>query len=313
LLQSPRVPAPSDLRPFLKWAGGKRQLLAQLRRFYPAAITRYVEPFVGSGAVFFDLCASGRLGAADSVLSDENADLVGTYLRVADSTDRVLQELHTLADGHTRHGRAHYYDVRNGRFNPGREAWRRAGARAADYPVGLAAMMVYLNRTGYNGLFRVNARGQFNVPAGSYDRPAIVNDARMRNAATALSSGAVHIGHAPFEHSLAGVGKGDFVYLDPPYAPLSVTSNFRSYTVRGFAHADQQRLSDTVMTLATHGARILLSNSTAESVVRLYDTRAMRRAGMKCWRVPARRAINSRASARGVIEELLVTNLPPRD
>jgi DNA adenine methylase len=297
----------------LKWAGGKRQLLAQLRRFYPTAITRYVEPFVGSGAVFFDLCACGRLSGADSGLSDENADLIGTYLRVADSTDAVLHELRQLAAGHQCGDREHYYDVRDRRFNPQRQQWRDAGGSAADYPARLAAMLLYLNRTGYNGLFRLNAKGHFNVPAGSYSNPAIVNEDRIRAAAAALRSPRVHLSHAPFETTLADVARGDFVYLDPPYAPLSPTANFRSYTARGFIEADQKRLCDGVLAIAARGVHVLLSNSTAASVVALYDNRTARAAGLRCYRVPARRAINSRGSERGIIEELVVTTLPRRD
>ena len=309
LLQSQRVPAPSELRPFLKWAGGKRQLLVQLRRFYPQSITRYVEPFVGSGAVFFDLYGAGRLTASQSVLSDHNADLVGTYLRVADSTEAVLEELHGLAAGHKSQGQAHYYTVRNRRFNPGRAAWRAAGGRAADYPIPLAAMLVYLNRTGYNGLFRLNADGQFNVPAGSYDNPTIVNERCIRAVAAVLRSATVRIGHASFEEALSAVGADDFTYVDPPYAPLSPTASFRSYTSRGFENADQERLRDCVLAIAAKGGSVLLSNSTASSVLKLYDTAAARRVGLRCFRVTARRMINCRAGGRGVVEELLVTNV----
>jgi DNA adenine methylase len=304
------VPLSQKAQPFLKWAGGKRQLLPQLRRFYPDTIKRFVEPFLGSGAVFFDLWSSDKLGDAAVLLADDNPDLVGTYLRVADSTDALLIALRRLATGHARADRTYYYGVRDLSFNPARARWRAGGGRADDYPVKLAAMLIYLNRTGYNGLFRVNRDGNFNVPAGRYDTPSIVHEERLRLAALALGAPEVRMTCGTFDDTLAQVGSGDFVYLDPPYAPLSLTSNFRSYTAHGFAAGDQARLRDAVVRAARQGALILLSNSTAPAIMDLYHDATVRAAGLRSFRVPARRAINSRASARGTIEELLVTNLP---
>ncbi|HUE88540.1 MAG TPA: Dam family site-specific DNA-(adenine-N6)-methyltransferase [Vicinamibacterales bacterium] len=304
------MPSSQKAQPFLKWAGGKRQLLPHLRRFYPPGVTRYVEPFLGSGAVFFDLWSSGRLRGARVLLSDENADLIGTYLRAADSTEALLAALRELATGHARGGEEHYYAVRDRAFNPARATWRTSGGVADGYPVPLAAMLVYMNRTGYNGLFRVNRRGDFNVPAGRYKTPSIVQDERIRAAAAALAAPGVCVRCRAFDDTLAEVGRGDLIYLDPPYAPLSLTANFRSYTALGFGDDDQKRLRDAVVRAARDGASILLSNSTAPAIVRLYEDAAVHRAGLRCLLVPARRAINSRASARGVIEELLVTNLP---
>lgn len=302
------MPRPSETRPFLKWAGGKRQLLSHLRPFYPRSFNRYYEPFLGSGAVFFDLHSSGRLQNAAATLSDENGDLIGTYLRVRDSTEALIAALEELAAGHTQHGRAHYYAIRDQQFNPGRDRWRQDGANPDLFSVPLAAMFLYLNRTGYNGLFRLNAAGHFNVPAGSYDNPPIVNAARLRAAAAALTDSDVSLRAAPFEAVLHDAGPGDFVYLDPPYAPLSATANFRSYTARGFSDADQTRLRDIVVALANKGAVVLVSNSTAPSVVALYDDGSAQRAGLHSSRVPARRSINTRGDRRGVVEELCVTN-----
>ena len=305
--------ATTEPRPFLKWAGGKRQLLTELRRFYPPTIRRYFEPFVGSGAVFFDLIAGGKLRSASATLSDQNVDLIGTYLRLRNDTEAVIRALHRLAAGHRRGGRTFYYQVRDGRFNPGRDEWQRAGARPADYPIELAAMLVYLNRTGYNGLFRLNRSGHFNVPAGRYVNPAIVYEDRLRSAAVALRSSRVHIRREPFERVVARATEGDLVYLDPPYAPISTTSSFQSYTADGFTSQDQRRLRDGIVDAARRGAAVILSNSTAPSVMALYEHRDVRRAGLRCWRVPARRAINSRADRRGEVEELVVSNVRARD
>ncbi len=306
------MPASIEPRPFLKWAGGKRQLLPHLRCFYPASIKKYFEPFVGSGAVFFDLSTTGRLDGAPAALSDENADLIGTYHRVRDDTDAVIDRLETLETGHRRNGREHYYEIRDQQFNPGRDTWRRLSGRPEDYPVALAAMLLYLNRSGYNGLFRLNGAGHFNVPAGSYENPSIVKAARLRAAADSLNSPSVAIRHTSFELAVTTASAGDLVYLDPPYAPLSATASFRSYTAQGFTAADQRRLRDVVVALSASGVAVILSNSTAPSILALYDTREARRAGLRCWRAPARRAINSRGDRRGHVEELIVSNVEQR-
>jgi len=176
------------VRPFLKWAGGKRQLLPELRRFYPARFGTYHEPFLGSGAVFFDLAARGDAPGHPAVLTDENPDLIGCYLRVRDSVQDVVAALQRLARGHARGGVDHYLRVRDHRFNPERRAWRDRGARLDAYGPDLAAMFIYLNRTGYNGLYRVNRSGDFNVPPGRYVRPRIVDEDLLMDVAAALAA-----------------------------------------------------------------------------------------------------------------------------
>ncbi|MCC7125644.1 MAG: Dam family site-specific DNA-(adenine-N6)-methyltransferase [Acidobacteria bacterium] len=297
------------VRPFLKWAGGKRQLLPQLRRFYPADFDTYHEPFLGSGAVFFDLAGSGRLDGRRAELSDENPDLIGCYLRVRDSLDAVLAALGRLDRGHARGEADHYRQVRDRRFNPARRSWRRAGAAIDAYSPDLAAMFIYLNRTGYNGLFRVNRSGDFNVPPGRYARPRIIDAELLTAASRALAAPGVSIRLAGFATVIERVAANDFVYFDPPYAPLSATANFRSYTARGFSDADQARLQQVVVTLASRGATVILSNSVAPLVTQLFEGNlAAHAAGLTPYRVQARRAINARADRRGLIEELIVTN-----
>ncbi len=300
-------------RPFLKWAGGKRQLLPALRRFYPEAPGAYFEPFLGSGAVFFDLVERHVIADQSVTLTDANVDLVGCYLRIADALESVLTSLEQLAAGHEQ-GRASFYlQVRDEHFNPRRAEWRRGGGTAASYPPDLAAMLLYLNRTGYNGLFRLNSHGGFNVPPGRYERPRIIDRPLLGEVSRVLSRASVRIEHAPFNTVVSQAGPGDFVYLNPPYAPMSATANFRSYTASGFDTADQEQLQQAVIALATRGVGVLLSNSTAPDVTRLYErNEEARAAGLRTWRVPARRAINSRASGRGPVAELLVSNLRPR-
>jgi DNA adenine methylase len=308
------VPEPRfDVRPFLKWAGGKRQLLPRLRTYYPERIGRYFEPFVGSGAVFFDLWNQGRLHRRRVRLSDENRDLVGCYLRLTDGVDAIVEALGALEAERAQDATAHYYEVRDARFNPARKAWQAAGGEAAAYTPAMAAMLIYLNRTGYNGLFRLNATGGFNVPAGRYVRPRIVDGQGLRAVAAVLAQATVDVAAQPFEAAVAPARAGDLVYFDPPYAPLTSTSQFRSYTARGFSDADQQRLQAVAIRLAARGVQVLLSNSTAPGIVALYDAPAARAAGLRVWRIPARRAINSKAERRGAIDELLVTNLEPRE
>jgi DNA adenine methylase len=298
------------LRPFLKWVGGKRQLLPVLRRFYPPHHGTYFEPFLGSGAVFFDLVASGRLNGGGAVLTDDNPDLIGCYRCVRHSLDEVIAHLERLAGEHGARGREFYLQVRDERFNPQRAAWHARGADPDAYSTELAAMLLYLNRTGYNGLFRVNASGEFNVPPGRYDRPRIVKRELLANAARALSAANIRIERAAYAHVRESAAPGDFVYLDPPYAPVSATANFRAYTGRGFNDADQHALQQLVIALAARGVHVLLSNSVAPAVAALYEHNPdAAAAGLRAYRFPARRAVNSRPDRRGTVEELVVTNV----
>jgi DNA adenine methylase len=302
-------PSAMSSRPLLKWAGGKRQLLPYLRRFYPPAFNRYIEPFFGSGAVFFDLHAAGRLRDRDVVLIDSNADLIGCYETVRSQPEAVGLELERLAAAHARAGQAQYYAVRDEQFNPIRDRLRESDGRIA-YTPQLAAMLIYLNRTGFNGLFRLNARGEFNVPAGRYDRPNIADRDKLARVAAALSSARLRLVWGGFESVLEIAAAGDFVYFDPPYAPLSATSNFTAYTALRFGAEDQRRLQQIVIALATRGCSVLLSNSTADEITALYEhSAAARAAGLRAIRVPARRAINRNAAQRGVVDEYLISNV----
>jgi DNA adenine methylase len=292
-------------RPLLKWAGGKRQLLPALRPFFPRHYRRYIEPFFGSGAVFFDLYSSGALAGRRAWLVDDNADLIGCYRMLADRTDEVLGALHRLAAGHHAGGDDFYYEVRDGQFNPARAA-------GTPYTPELAAMLIYLNRTGFNGLFRVNRRGEFNVPVGRYANPSICDEPHLRAVAGALRSSTITLQHGSFDLALAEAGSGDFVYCDPPYAPMSKTACFANYTAGGFTPADQLRLRQALVGAARRGASIVLSNSAAPEIEELYATREASRAHLRIERVKARRAINSRADARGEIDELVITNTPQK-
>ncbi|HEY6361120.1 MAG TPA: Dam family site-specific DNA-(adenine-N6)-methyltransferase [Vicinamibacterales bacterium] len=295
--------APTPVRPLLKWAGGKRQLLPHLRTCYPAQFSRYIEPFVGSGAVFFDLLNTGRLAGRRARLVDISPDLVGCYVAVRDNVEDVIRALRVLAREHGRRGSECYYAVRD-RFN----IMRAAGGLRGQYTPDMAAMLIYLNRTGFNGLFRQNRDGEFNVPAGRYVNPRICDVTHLRAISSAWRCRDVTIERGSFDGALAEAGPGDFVYCDPPYAPLSRTANFAHYTAGGFSPFDHVRLQQAVIAAARRGATVVVSNSSAPEIETGYSTTEAANAGLVVRRVPARRAINSHAGRRGPVDELIITN-----
>jgi DNA adenine methylase len=299
------------VRPVLKWAGGKRQLLPALRPYYPSSFARYIEPFVGSGAVFLDLHNRGMLDGCEVRLSDINADVIGCYQVIRDDVDALIAELRGLQDGYASRGRDHFYEVRDERFNPRRREIHAYEHPENHYAPDIAAMLIYLNRTGYNGLFRVNRRGLFNVPAGRYASVRICDADNLHALSGALARPGTSLAVLGFDEALGRANAGDFVYLDPPYAPVSRTSYFTAYTAASFGASEQTLLQQAVIRLAGHGAHVLLSNSVAPDISALYaDNVQARRAGLHARTVEARRAINSRASSRGAVLEYLITNIP---
>ena len=278
------MPSTPAVRPFLKWAGGKTQLLAPIAAALPRLIDgAYFEPFLGSGAVFFHLRAAGRLHGP-VVLSDANGPLVETWRAVQSRVGDVVEALAAHRAAHARDPRGHYYAVR---------------AAEPREPAARAARFIYLNKTCYNGLWRVNRAGRFNVPMGRYRRPPILDEENLRAAAEALRG--VEVLHEPYAPVLRRARRGDAAYLDPPYHPLSRTANFTSYTAERFGEEDQEALADLCAVLAGRGVRFLLSNHDVPMLRSLYRER-----GLLMTSVPARRAINSNPRARGDVGELLV-------
>jgi DNA adenine methylase len=308
-----RASIPTVVRPLLKWAGGKRQLLPVLAEHYPASFSRYIEPFMGSGAVFFDLLNSRRLARKAILLADVNPDLIGCYRILRDRPEAVIRALNSLAREYRSGGSQTYYDVRDTRFNPLRAALQARAAEPGDvadmYTPGLAAMLIFLNRTGFNGLFRLNRQGGFNVPAGRYTNPRICDETHLRLVSRALASPGVTIALQPFDRTLDEAGAGDFVYCDPPYAPVSRTSSFANYTADGFTSFDQRRLQQKVVAACKRGAFVVVSNSSAAEILNAYTTLESQKAGLEVRPVPARRAINSKASSRGPVDELIISNV----
>jgi DNA adenine methylase len=276
-------------RPFLKWAGGKGQLLPELTRLMPASFARYHEPFVGGGAFFFSLWSAGRLGRG-AVLSDYNADLIACYQTVRDSAPELIERL--LEHKAHAHNRDYFYEIRGWDRQPGFE---ELGA------VEKAARMIFLNRTCYNGLYRLNNKGKFNAPFGYYKKPLIVDVENMHDVSRALQH--VELAVGDFEDVLKRAEPGDFVYFDPPYAPTSATASFTHYTGGGFGEAEQRRLARVFRQLAERGCHVMLSNSSTELTRELYDNGAF--PGLSAETVRASRKINCDGAKRGFVDELI--------
>jgi DNA adenine methylase len=271
-------------RPVIKWAGGKTQLLPDLLRHVPAGFGRYHEPFIGSAALFFQLEALDRLRGA--VLSDANPDLINLYRVVRDAPEALIAALEV----HARHAsdRDYYYAVR---------AWDRRADWLARTAIDRAARMIFLNKTCFNGLHRVNRSGQFNVPFGRYERPTVCDTANLRAASQALQP--VELLVDDFAGVLRRALPGDLVYFDPPYVPRSATASFTAYTRDAFDAAQHRRLADVFRQLTERGCTVLLSNSATPLVHELY-------ADFRKAEVTARRAINREATKRGLVGELIV-------
>ncbi len=266
--------------PIVKWVGGKSKLLAELQRWVPRRYGRYFEPFAGGAAMFF------HLAPAKAVLCDTNGDLIHMYRTIASQTSAVIEQ---LEEHREQHSRDHFYAVRdrwNARLSTETDDWR-------------AATFIYLNKTCYNGLWRVNRNGGFNVPMGSYRNPRIFDAAQLRAAATVLR-GAELRGQS-FVDGVADAGPGDLVYFDPPYHPVSATANFTSYTAESFGCEQQRQLAALARRLNDRGCTVIASNSDTPFIRELY-------AEFRIEVVHCARAINSNAAKRGPVREVVITN-----
>ena len=271
------------LQPFTKWTGGKRQLLPVIRELMPKTYNRYFEPFVGGGALFFDLAPK------DAVINDFNAELINCYQQIKDNP----QELIEILKVHQEYNSKEYYlDLRSAdrdeRIDMMSEVQR-------------AARILYMLRVDFNGLYRVNSKNQFNVPYGRYKNPKIVDEELISAISVYLNNNQLEIKTGDFEKAIVDVRTGDFVYFDPPYIPLSETSAFTSYTHEGFSFADQVRLRDAFKRLSDTGAYVMLSNSSSALVEELYKD-------FNIHYVEATRTNGAKSSSRGKISEIIVTN-----
>jgi DNA adenine methylase len=276
--------APEEAQPFLKWVGGKAQLLAQFDKFFPAQIGRYVEPFIGGGAVFFHL--KHRFPQMRAFLRDNNDELINTYLAVRDYPRELLRRLDRHLAAFNADRENYYYLVRARHHLPPTEVVERA------------ARMIFLNKTCFNGLWRVNSSGEFNVPIGSHKNPALYDEENIYAASRALEG--VHLATLDFRDTLNATRRGDFVYVDPPYYPVSPTASFTSYTKDEFGAEQQRELAALFADAANRGVRLVLSNSDTEFVRRLYR-------GYRVHTVRARRMVNCDGTKRGEVNEVVVT------
>ncbi|EDN02089.1 DNA adenine methylase [Pseudoflavonifractor capillosus ATCC 29799] len=268
--------------PVVKWVGGKRQLLPQILPLIPKRMTAYCEPFLGGGAVLFALQPKRAL------VNDLNQDLITVYRVIKEDADALIEHL-------SRHENTPEYFYRI------RDLDRDKAAYAALSDVEKASRLLYLNKTCYNGLFRVNASGAFNSPYGHYRRPNIVNEQTIRGVSRYFNACDITFFSGDFASVLEQVPKGGFVYLDPPYDPVSDTASFTGYNRGGFGREEQVRLKECCDALTARGVKFLLSNSATPFIRELYGS-------YRVSIVQARRAVNSVASRRGAIEEVLVRN-----
>lgn len=269
------------IKPFLKWAGGKRQLISEIAKYIPQSFKTYYEPFVGAGAVLFSLQPT------KAIINDINDELINCFYVIRDHLEELLADL-------AKHKNEAEYFYRMRSIDRTDEYYRLS-------MIERASRIIYLNKTCYNGLFRVNSQGQINSPFGSYRNPKILDKETLRAVHNYLTNNSVVIQNIDFEKVLTEAKKGDFVYLDPPYQPLSKTSSFTGYSLNGFGESEQQRLKRVFDELTNKGCYALLSNSAAPFILDLYKE-------YNPIIVTANRAINSNASRRGKIEEVLVKN-----
>jgi DNA adenine methylase len=270
----------SDIQPFLKWAGGKRQLLHEIKKYMPNTFDCYYEPFLGAGAVLFELQPD------KAVINDSNFELINCYNVIKNNLEELILDLSTH-----QHTQEYYYNI-------------RALDRDINYSeisnIKKASRFIFLNRTCFNGLYRVNSKGYFNVPFGKYQNPNFQNSELLKKVSNFLNKN-IKICNDDFYTILKDAKKDDFIYLDPPYDPVNQTSSFTSYQAKPFDRHEQVRLKNTFDELNQRGCKIMLSNSSTEFINELYKEYRM-------IRVQATRQINSKSSSRGKVEELLILN-----
>ena len=273
-------------KPFVKWAGGKRQLIPILNENLPKTFGTYYEPFLGGGALLFHILAERK--AQKCSISDLNSDLVLTYTAIRNRIDELISSLKNHERNYQKDSKTYYYSVRES--NPRSEIEK-------------TSRLLFLNRTCFNGLYRVNSKGKFNVPLGSYTNPNIVNEENLRSVSAILQSSKVAIKCRDFESVLRDAKKGDLVYFDPPYQPVSETANFTSYTNKSFTYEDLNRLAELCMKLDSKGCKVLLSNSDSKEVAEIFSNKSW-----KINKIQANRSINSNSKKRTGHFELLIKN-----
>ena len=282
-LLQPEDRAFESLQPVVKWVGGKRQLLPDIRERLPKEYTTYYEPFIGGAAVLLDIMPQ------KAVINDFNDELINMYKVIRDDVEYLLELLEEHQEKNTSE---YFYDVR---------AWDREPKYAEAHPTVKAARLLFLNKTCFNGLYRVNQSGYFNSPYGRYKNPNIKNEDKIMALHHYFNNADITFRTGDFEDAVKYIRKGAFVYFDPPYAPLSPTSNYTGYTAGGFGEKDQIRLRKLCDKLDAQGVKFLLSNSNVPFIQEQYKEYQIDIVG-------AKRAINSKGNKRGEVEEVLIRN-----
>jgi len=268
--------------PFVKWVGGKRQLLVEIKQHIPNQFSKYYEPFIGGGAVLF------HLQPKNAIINDSNKELVNLYKVIKESSEELIEDLKTHENEEK-----YFYNIRG--VDREKEKYSELNN------IQRASRIIFLNKTCYNGLFRVNSSGEFNSPFGRYKNPNIINEITIKAVANYLNNNKIQILNTDYEKSLLKIKKEAFVYFDPPYDPISDSSNFTGYTKKGFDKTEQERLKKVCDKLNDKGVKFLLSNSSTEFIRGLYKK-------YNILSIKAKRIINSKGSGRGEITEVLVKN-----
>ncbi len=292
-------------KPFVKWAGGKAQLLGEFRKIYPSGLgttyRKYAEPFVGGGAVLFDILNEYALDEA--YISDTNKELISAYATIKDSVDELIASLRQMQAKYLslsqEFRKIYYYKIRE-RFN------YLITTNIEGDPVEIASLFIFLNKTCFNGLYRVNQKGSFNVPIGSYKAPTICDDVNLRNISMKLKN--VNIVCADYREALSFIDNKTFVYFDPPYRPLTETANFTAYTDNLFDDRSQRELAEFVNLVNEREAKIVVSNSDPKNSKPDDNFFEHLYSGYRINRVKATRMINCNGEARGKVNELVITN-----
>ena len=293
-----------ECKPFIKWVGGKGQLLPEINKLYPIElgknINKYAEIFLGGGAVLFDILSKYKLD--EVYISDKNLELINTYKSIRDNVDILIKSLKEMEEQYiplnNEDRKIYYYEKR--------EEYNSLKINSEVNNIEKAILFIFLNKTCFNGLYRVNKKGKFNVPMGAYKKPKICDEENLKNVSLALKK--VKITYADYRESESFIDEKTFVYIDPPYRPLNITSSFTSYTENDFNDKEQIELAEYINVLNKKGAKIVISNSDPKNndiddnfFDKLYKNYNINR-------VKATRMLNSNASLRGAINELLITN-----
>ena len=286
MAQEYRQIAVSEPKPFVKWVGGKRQLMQDLENNFPKQFSTYHEPFLGGGAVMFNLLTKKPQLSCN--VSDFNSDLILAYVTIRDKLEKLIESLENHSKNYHKNSTEYYYEIRK---------------QEPKQQIEKVSRLLFLNKTCFNGLYRVNKKGQFNVPLGRYTNPNIVNKENLTAVSKILQSKKIKISCRDFEAVLGDAKKGDLVYFDPPYQPVSSTANFTSYTHRDFTEEDLERLAKLADQLHSKGCYVLLSNSNSKTVKDFFSK--------KHWKISSinvNRAINSNAQKRTGHKEIIIKN-----